>query len=152
TAAPSAAPARAKPLAALRGLLERPLASYYVLLASVGLLLAIGLVMVFSATSVEAYAASGNAFSPVSKQLVSAAVGLVAFWICQRLPARSYRGMCRTALAICIALIVVLDVFGFIAAIRTRPGEAVRPMSLGPLRADDLWLYLGPIQIQPSEL
>src|SRR5262245_29363637 len=93
---------RSGPLAALRGLLERPLASYYVLLASVGLLLCIGLVMVFSATSVEAYAASGNAFSPVSKQLVSAAVGLVAFWICQRLPARSYRGMCRTALAICI--------------------------------------------------
>src|SRR5690349_22611710 len=150
--APPAAPDRAKPLAALRGLLERPLASYYLLLASVGLLLVIGLVMVFSATSVEAYASSGNAFSPVSKQLVSAAIGLIAFWICQRLPARTYRGVCRTTLGICIALIVLLDVLGFIAAIRTRPGEAVRPMTLGPVRADDLWLYFGPVQIQPSEL
>ncbi len=44
-----AAPGR---LAVLRGLLDRPLASYYLLLASVGLLLTIGLVMVFSATSV----------------------------------------------------------------------------------------------------
>jgi cell division protein FtsW len=146
------APARAKPLAALRGLLERPLASYYLLLASVGLLLVIGLVMVFSATSVQAYASSGNAFSPVSKQLVSAVIGLVAFWICQRLPARTYRGMCRTALGVCIALIVLLDVLGFIAAIRTRPGEAVRPISFGPVRADDLWLYFGPVQLQPSEL
>ena len=58
---PPAAPAPAAvaapvagPLAVLRGLLERPLASYYLLLASVGLLVIFGLVMVFSATSVEA--------------------------------------------------------------------------------------------------
>ncbi len=38
---------------ALSGLLHRPLASYYLLLASVGLLVLIGLVMVFSATAVE---------------------------------------------------------------------------------------------------
>ena len=58
---PRSPPATAAPdagrslLAALRGLLARPLASYYLLLASVGLLLIIGLAMVFSATSVEAY-------------------------------------------------------------------------------------------------
>jgi cell division protein FtsW len=38
----------------LSGLLARPLASYYLLLSSCGLLLVIGLTMVFSATSVEA--------------------------------------------------------------------------------------------------
>ena len=47
----------------LRGLLARPLASYYLLLSSSGLLLVIGLTMVFSATSVEAYATNGNAFT-----------------------------------------------------------------------------------------
>ena len=50
-------------LAALRGLLARPLASYYLLISSVGLLLMIGLTMVFSATSVQAYASDGNAFT-----------------------------------------------------------------------------------------
>ena len=39
------------PVAVLRGVLARPLASYYLLLATVALLLLIGLVMVFSATS-----------------------------------------------------------------------------------------------------
>ena len=39
--------------ALVRGLLQRPLASYYLLVASSALLLTIGLAMVFSATSVE---------------------------------------------------------------------------------------------------
>src|SRR5947207_10736046 len=103
---------RDRPLGALRGLLDRPLASYYLLLASVGLLLVIGLVMVFSATSVEAYAESGNPFSPVTKQLLWAVVGLLAFWICQRLPVRTYRGTCRILLMVCFGLMVLLDVLG----------------------------------------
>jgi len=55
-------------LALLRGLSARPLASYYLLVASAGLLLVIGLTMVFSATSVEAYVADGNAFTQIQKQ------------------------------------------------------------------------------------
>ena len=90
-----AAPGRALG-SVLRGLLARPLASYYLLLASAGLLLVIGLVMVFSATSVEAYAASGNAFASIEQAgACYAAVGLVAFWFCQRLPVRTYRALAR---------------------------------------------------------
>jgi cell division protein FtsW len=48
TAAKEAVTPLAGPLAALRGLLARPLASYYLLLATVGLLVVIGLTMVFS--------------------------------------------------------------------------------------------------------
>jgi cell division protein FtsW len=141
-----------RPLGALRGLLDRPLASYYLLLASVGLLLVIGLVMVFSATSVEAYAESGNPFSPVTKQLLWAVVGLLAFWICQRLPVRTYRGTCRILLMVCFGLMVLLDVLGFVSALRTPAGHDVVPLRMGPLWADDLWLHIGGIQLQPSEL
>src|SRR6266511_802864 len=117
-----------------------------VLLASVALLLGIGLVMVFSATSVEAYAESGNAFTSVTKQLASAGVGLVAFWVCQRLPARTFRGLSQLALVVCLLLMVVLDLLGLIAAMRDQP------VSLGPFHSDDQWLYFGPLQVQPSEL
>src|SRR5215813_14064104 len=86
---------RRGPTAALRGLLARPLSSYYLLLASSGLLLVIGLVMVFSATSVQAYVASGNAYAPVTRQLVYATIGLVAFWVAQRLPVGTYRTLAR---------------------------------------------------------
>jgi cell division protein FtsW len=140
------------PLAALRGLLDRPLASYYLLLASVGLLVMIGLVMVFSATSVEAYQRSGNPFAAVVKQLIWAAVGLLAFWFCQRLPVRTYRGIARLALGACLALMVTLDLLVFISELHTPPGHEVVPVRLGPIYAQDLWLYLGPVQLQPSEL
>jgi cell division protein FtsW len=137
------------PLAALRGLLGRPLASYYLLLSSSGLLLVIGLVMVFSATSVQAYATNGNAFSSVSKQAVSAVVGLVAFWIFQRLPMRTYRALGLPLLVLSIVLVAVLDVLSLLT-----DAHALSATS-GPVHADagnNLWLYLGPLQLQPSEL
>jgi cell division protein FtsW len=138
------------PLAALRGLLGRPLASYYLLLSSSGLLLVIGLVMVFSATSVQSYAADGNAFSSVSKQAVSAVVGLIAFWIFQRLPVRTYRALGFPLLVVSMLLLVVLDLLSLLADTNILHGAR-----LGPIHGDagnNLWLYLGPLQLQPSEL
>jgi cell division protein FtsW len=143
-----AAPAvRHGPLAALRGMLDRPLASYYLLLSSSGLLLVIGLVMVFSATSVQSYANAGNAFASVSKQAVFSLVGLFAFWVFQRLPARTYRALGLPLLIASVILLVVLDLLATLAAHH----HAVP----GPIHADTaqaLWLYVGPLQLQPSEL
>jgi cell division protein FtsW len=135
---------RRGPLAALRGLLDRPLASYYLLLSSSGLLLVIGLVMVFSATTVQSYAASGNAFLSVSRQAVFALLGLVAFWFFQRLPAKTYRALGTPLLILAIGLLITLALVG------------VMPGAQGwPVHGDttnNLWLYLGPIELQPSEL
>jgi cell division protein FtsW len=135
------------PLAALRGMLDRPLASYYLLLSSAGLLLVIGLVMVFSATSIQSYAADGNAFARVSKQGVFSLVGLLAFWVFQRLPGRTYRALGLPLLIVSAVLLALLDVLGLLAA----HGHVLG----GPVHADPtqpLWLYLGPLQLQPSEL
>jgi cell division protein FtsW len=148
--APRSTPAR--PLGALRGLLARPLASYYLLLATVALLVVIGLTMVFSATSLNNFVDDGTPYSSVRKQLVSAAVGLAAFWMCQRLPVRTYRAVARWALGICFVLIVLVDLLGMLSALQTPAGESMRQASIGPIHADQLWLYLGPIQLQPSEL
>ncbi len=135
---------RRGPLAALHGLLDRPLASYYLLLSSAGLLLVIGLVMVFSATSVQSYAARGNAFFSVSRQAVFALLGLGAFWFFQRLPARTYRALGTPLLVLALGLLILLDLVGMLPGAR-----------LGPVHGDttnNLWLYLGPIELQPSEL
>jgi cell division protein FtsW len=135
------------PLAALRGLLARPLSSYYLLLASSGLLLVIGLVMVFSATSVEAYVTSGNAYASVTRQAVYALIGLLAFWIAQRLPVRTYRAVARPLMAVALLLVAVEDLAQGLVSI-----GALGSPRLGPIRVDNLWLYLGPLQMQPSEL
>src|SRR3954447_25721004 len=96
-------------LPAVHGLLARPLSSYYLLIASSGLLLLIGLTMVFSATSVEAYAAHHSAFGPIANQALYALLGLVAFWICQRLPAMTLRYLGKPILWTSIAMLAFLD-------------------------------------------
>jgi len=126
------------PAAALRGLLDRPLASYYLLLASSALLLAIGLVMVFSATSVDALRDEGNAWAEASRQACWALVGLVAFWITQRLPVRTYRFLAFPLLVVSLALLSLLAVFPSV--------------QIGPVQTEELWLQLGPLQVQPSEI
>ncbi|QLQ40577.1 putative peptidoglycan glycosyltransferase FtsW [Micromonospora robiginosa] len=132
-------------MAALRGLLARPLASYYLLLSSAGLLLLIGLTMVFSATSVRDYVLDGNASASLTKQAVFAVIGVGAFWACQRLPARTFRAVSRPALGVAVALLLLLNL---LVALQSLFGVT----SIGPLKAQLLWLYLGPISLQPVEV
>lgn len=133
-------------VSALRGLLARPLASYYLLIASAALLLVIGLTMVFSATGPGAIKDDGNAFAALAKQATFALIGLAGFWVCQRLPARTFRSLARPVLIFSLALLLLLNGLNALAAIRD-----VDVVPLGPIHAKQLWLYIGPLQVQPSE-
>ncbi|WP_117208296.1 FtsW/RodA/SpoVE family cell cycle protein [Allorhizocola rhizosphaerae] len=133
--------------AALRGLLDRPLASYYLLLASSGLLLIIGLAMVFSATSVSSYGSSGNAYKVILQQVAAAVVGLAAFWICQRLPRRTFRALAPISVIIALVLLLVMDGIYVLHASGT-----ISSPNIGPIESETLWLWIGPVQLQPSEL
>jgi cell division protein FtsW len=130
-----------------RGLLARPLASYYLLVATTLLLLGTGLVMVYSATSVAQYVESGSTLTSIERQAISAAIGVLAFWLCQRLPVRTYRTLARPGLLLAFALVIALDILALLAQ-----AQVLQNPTFGPLRADELWLYLGPLQVQPSEL
>jgi cell division protein FtsW len=138
-------------LPAVHGLLARPLSSYYLLIASSGMLLLIGLTMVLSATSVMAYAKDGNAFSAIASQSIFALLGLVAFWVCQRMPAGTLRYLGKYILIAAVVLLAVLDLLGALASVGVLKATEDGVL-LGPLRADLLWLYVGPISIQPAEL
>jgi cell division protein FtsW len=133
-------------LPAVHGLLARPLSSYYLLIASSGLLLLIGLTMVFSATSVKAYAENGNAFSAIANQAVFALLGLFAFWVCQRLPAGTLRDLGKYVLGLAIVLLGLLDLLRALFSV----GLLSSPR-IGPVHAELLWLYFGPIGLQPAE-
>ena len=134
-------------LPAVHGLLARPLSSYYLLIASSGLLLLIGLTMVFSATSVKAYAENGNAFSAIRNQAIFAALGLFGFWVCQRLPASTLRFLGKYVLGAAVVLLALLDLLMALKAVKL-----VDKPELGPFHAELLWLYIGPVGVQPSEL
>lgn len=114
-------------------LLDRPLTSYYLVIGCSALLLALGLMMVLSASSIEAIQETGNPFYWFIKQSLSAAVGVPLMWVCSRLPQRFFRlaGYPLMALSI-IGLVIVIFV-----------GES----QLGAQR----WIDIGPIYLQPSE-
>jgi cell division protein FtsW len=131
---------------AVHGLLARPLSSYYLLIASSGLLLLIGLTMVFSATSVEAFAKNGNAFSEISSQAVFALLGLVAFWVCQRLPAQTLRTLGKYVMGTAIVLLTIL------AVLHALKSAGIAKSGLGPIKSDLNWLLIGPVQMQPGEI
>jgi len=120
-------------LTALKELLDKPLTTYYLIIGCSALLLSLGLMMVLSASSIEAMQEMGNPFYWFIKQSMSAAVGLPVMWVCSRLPYKFFRwaGYPLMALSI-IALVMVL----FIGS-----------SELGAQR----WLYIGPFTIQPSE-
>jgi cell division protein FtsW len=99
---------------------------------------------------VAAYQSTGNAFAPIARQTAFAVVGLVAFWVFQRLPARSVRALALPLFVLSLATLALLDLL-LLAQSVTDP-NATDPARLGPLKADHLWLHLGPLQVQPSEL
>ncbi|GAA4599967.1 cell division protein FtsW [Actinoplanes octamycinicus] len=134
-------------LPAVHGLLARPLSSYYLLIASAGMLLLIGLTMVFSATSVKAYAANGNAFSAISSQAVYALLGLVAFWICQRLPAITLRALGKYVLGAAVVLLSFQNLVVMVKHIEAQESERVAGISVSLLS-----LAVGGVSVQPSEL
>ena len=117
--------------------LLRPLASYHLLLASTLLLLAVGLVMVFSASSVKSYADTGSSYAIASKQAIYICLGLPLMVVASRLPVRFWRLAGYPMLLAAVALLVLVLVPGV--------GNSVD----GAVR----WIALpGGFNLQPSEL
>lgn len=97
---------------AATSLLLRPLAAYRLMLVSTLLLLAIGLVMVFSASSVRSYADTGSVFSIGLKQATFILVGLPLMYVTSRLPVRVYRAAAYPLLLASLALLVIVLIVG----------------------------------------
>lgn len=108
-------PARPKQPArppARQPVLQRPLASYHVLLTTTLLLVAIGFVMVFSASFVRAFADTGSSFSTAMKQGVFVCLGLPLMWVASRLSVQTWRRLAYPALLAALLLLVVVLVPG----------------------------------------
>jgi cell division protein FtsW len=116
--------------------LDGPMTSSHLVLGSAGLLLAIGLVMVFSASSIEAALADEPAWAPGVKQLIWAVLGVAAMLVALRLPTGLIRRWSPIALiAVAVMLLLVLV-----------PGIGVK------LNGARQWFDLGFALLQPSEI
>jgi cell division protein FtsW len=117
-------------------LLDRPLTSYYLLLGATALLTVLGLVMVVSASAVDAIQESGSSLALGAKQAMWVAGGLVLLCVASRLPPRVYRVVAYPALVGALVLLALVQV----------PGLGVEA------NGNRNWLDLGGgVRIQPSE-
>ncbi len=98
------------------------------------ILMAVGLVMLFSASFPSAYNETGNAASYFTSQAIFAALGLVAMYFISRVPYAWYFKFSRLIYAIAVALLVGVFLFGLVG------GGAKR------------WLNIGILSFQPSEI
>jgi cell division protein FtsW len=100
------------------------------------LLTAIGVVEVFSASSVYAFTTYDNSFWFLDRQAIYAALGLVALVLTWRLRYDVWRRMALPLLAVSITLLLI----------------ALRPATGASAYGASRWIALGPVTIQPSEL
>ncbi|MBO0843772.1 MAG: putative lipid II flippase FtsW [Nocardioides sp.] len=119
---------------AVREALDRPLAAYYLLLASSALLLTIGLIMVLSASSVWSYTTYGNSYSVVERQLVWVVVGVPCAYVSARMTQRWVRRLAWLAYLFSCALLLLTVFLGHAA------------------NGNQNWLGAGPVSVQPSEI
>ena len=124
-------------LAALARMLRRPLASYHLVLGSAGLLLVLGLVMVFSASSVYSLRHHGSSYYIVARQVAWVLAALPLAFVAARMPPRVLRRLGLPLLVVSVALLVLTYVPGL--------GMSVS--------GNQNWIEVGgPFRIQPSEL
>ncbi len=88
--------------------LDRPLATYHLLLACTLMLLLLGLVMVFSASSVRSLASTRSVFTIGVKQAQFIAVGLPLLFLASRIPTRWYRLSAYPLLGLSLLLLLLV--------------------------------------------
>ncbi|MDN5789694.1 MAG: putative lipid II flippase FtsW [Micrococcales bacterium] len=117
------------------GRLESPVTTYYLILGTATTLVAIGLIMVFSASSVSSMLRDGESYSIFLRQALFAVVGTMAGAVAARVSVLWWKRLAIPLLAAAVGLQVLVF---------TGLGYAVN--------GNRNWIGLGPISIQPSEL
>ncbi|SBW25807.1 putative lipid II flippase FtsW [Protofrankia symbiont of Coriaria ruscifolia] len=116
--------------------LARPLASYYLLLFSAGLLLLLGLIMVLSASSVRAFEELGSPYAVFARQATWVGIGMPLLVLSSRLPVRVFRLLAYPTMIVSLVLLLVV----------------LTPQFGKSLNGARRWIELGPYTLQPSEI
>ena len=128
-------PSKSGWVATVRRTMERPLTSYYLLLGASTMLLAIGLMMVLSSSSVYSFRVHDSSYYIFIKQLTWVLIGVPAAWLASRMNRRLLRLMAWPAVLVAVVLL------------------ALTQTSLGfEVNGNRNWLAFGPLTVQPSEI
>src|SRR5215471_13122574 len=133
SAAPGGRSGRSQP-AGLLAALHRPLTSYYLILGITTLLLALGLVMVLSTSSVAQLAQGASPYSGFQHQLLGVLLGLPCMWLAARASPGVFRAAAYPLMFLSVVGLLLVPLIG------VKSGGAIR------------YLEVGPLPVQPSEL
>jgi cell division protein FtsW len=106
------------------------------LLGATAFLVAGGLIMVLSASSVSAFAQHGDSFRYFQRQATYAAIGVGALWLTSRMRYDVWR---RLALPFLLVTVVML-------------GVVLSPSTGLEAYGSSRWFEIGPVTVQPSEI
>lgn len=115
------------------GKLESPLTTYYLILGATSTLVVFGLIMVFSASSVEALLADEASYTVFLRQLLFAVLGAVAAGLASRLDVRWWKRLAFPTMVVSVLLLAAVIPFG------------------RSVNGNRNWLAVGPVQFQPAE-
>ena len=125
--------------AAWRALVNRfsgPTASFHLVLGITMLLVAIGLVMVQSSSSVRAFAETSSPYYYLIRQGILVAIGLVAFYCAMRIRFTTLKKLVTPFLIVALVLLVAVLIPGIGSEVNGSRG----------------WIQLGGFAIQPAEI
>jgi cell division protein FtsW len=124
-------------LATIGRLLRRPLASYYLVLGSAGLLLLLGLVMVLSASTIYSLHRHGSVYYIFLRQAMWVAIAMPVAWIVSRLAPERLRLVGYPLLLVSVGMLMLTYV----------PGIGLS------VKGNSNWIeFGGPFRVQPSEI
>src|SRR5262245_60196761 len=109
----------------------------YALLTVVGILVPIGLVMVYSASFVDAFTIHGSQLYYTLRQLISSLIGIAGLLFAQRLDYRFWRKYSVQLLGATLVLLLFV---------------LVLPASITEVNGARSWIRLGSFSMQPSEI
>jgi cell division protein FtsW len=115
------------------GKLESPLTTYYLILGATSTLVVFGLIMVFSASSVEALIADEASYAVFARQLLFAVLGAAAAGVASRLDVRWWKRLAFPTIVVSVLLLAAVIPFG------------------RSVNGNRNWLAIGPVQFQPAE-
>ena len=112
----------------------KPVNLYYMLLGSTLALSLLGLIMVFSASSIYSLGSRGTTYGVVIRQFLFLLISLPMAWVLSRLSLRQWKAIARFGVLISIILLVSVQVVG------------------KSVNGNHNWISLGFVDVQPSEI
>ncbi len=112
----------------------KPVNLYYMLLGSTLALSLLGLIMVFSASSIYSLGSRGTTYGVVIRQVIFLLLSLPMAWVLSRLSLRQWKIIARFGVLISVILLALVQLIG------------------KSVNGNHNWISLGFVDVQPSEI